>query len=58
VNGITVKVVGGILLLLVSFLLGQATLGSRVTILETNYVHFKESVGHLHEKIDRLLERE
>jgi len=57
-NGITVKVVAGILLLLVSFLLGQSTLGSRVTILETNYVHIKETMKHFHEKIDTLLRRE
>jgi len=57
-NGITIKVIGGVLLMLVSFLIGQATLGSRVTVLETSYIHIKENMQRIHEKVDKLLERD
>ena len=56
-NGITVKVVGGVLLMLVSFLIGQATLGSRVTILETSYTYIKEKIDNMDKKLDRVLEK-
>jgi len=57
-SAILTKAVAVIAAIVISYMLGHATLGSRVTILETNYVHVKEGIDHLHKKVDKLLERD
>ena len=59
-NGMTSKIIAGVIIFLItvfmSVLIGRATLDGRVTILETNYKHIKETMDNIHGKVDRLLE--
>jgi len=60
-NGISpliAKIVAALAVLFLSYMVGQGMLSDRVTILETNYIHIKETMEHIHDKVERLLERE
>jgi hypothetical protein len=50
------KLIGGaivaLLLAWVSFMVGQGTLDSRVTVLETNYIHIKEMMDKIYNRLE------
>jgi len=58
-NGLLTRFIGGVIVALllawVSFMVGQGTLDSRVTVLETNWTHLKEKVDDIHRTVHKLL---
>ena len=57
-SALAFKIIGIIAMLFVAYMIGEGSLDNRVTVLETNYLHIKETMTHIHDKVDRLLERE
>jgi len=43
-NGLVMKIIAAIAIMFVAYMVGQGTLGTRVTILETNYTHIVKTL--------------
>ena len=58
-NGLMPKLIGGLIVALllswVSYMVGQGTLGTRVTILETRWEHIAAHLEDHGKKLDKLL---
>ena len=50
-SGIALKIVAAIALMFVTYLIGQGSLDSRVTVLETNYIHIKETMDKIYDEV-------
>jgi len=50
-SGLAIKLIAAIALMFVAYMVGEGSLGSRVTILETNYIHIKETMDKIYDKI-------
>ena len=48
-SSIALKLIAAIALMFVAYMVGEGSLGSRVTILETNYIHIKETMDKIYE---------
>jgi len=51
-NGMVSKIIAAIAVLFVAYMVGQGTLDTRVTILETNYTHIEKTLDTILGKLD------
>ncbi len=51
-SAIALKIVSALALLFVSYTIGQSSLDNRVIILETNYIHIKETMDKILDKLE------